>query len=202
MPAPCPSGGMVALPCLPRPERGRVGYSRLVTPGFAFRLQARCGATQARAGVLPTPHGQSETPAFMPVGTQVTVKALLPDDLRAIGPQCVLANTYHLALRPGAERVERLGGIHRFSGWSGPMLTDSGGFQVFSLDALRTVDADGVTFRSHLDGSTLRFTPEAVMRLQEQLGADLVMPLDECTPYPVSHADARQAVIRTQRWAE
>jgi queuine tRNA-ribosyltransferase len=171
-------------------------------PAFRFQLQAVCAKTLARAGRFDTPHGPIDTPAFMPVGTQGTVKALLPADVRATGAQCVLANTYHLAQRPGAEIIARLGGLHRFTGWRGPMLTDSGGFQVFSLDELRTLDDDGVTFRSHLDGRELRLTPERALELQEHLGADIVMQLDECTPYPCSYATAAAAVERTQRWAE
>jgi queuine tRNA-ribosyltransferase len=138
----------------------------------------------------------------MPVGTQGSVKSLPPWDVRASGANCVLGNTYHLALRPGADVVEQLGGLHGLSGWDGPLLTDSGGFQVFSLDALRTLDENGATFRSHLDGRELRFTPEAVVHLQEQLGADLIMPLDECSPFPCTREAAQQAVRRTRAWAE
>lgn len=171
-------------------------------PRFEFRLFATCDTTGARAGVLVTPHGMIETPTFMPVGTQGTVKALLPSDLKATGCQCVLSNAYHLAQRPGAALVERLGGLHRFTGWHGPMLTDSGGFQVFSLGSLRRIDDDGVTFRSPFGGTDARLTPESAMFIQEQLGADVVMQLDECVGYPCSLEDARAAVERTQRWAE
>jgi queuine tRNA-ribosyltransferase len=138
----------------------------------------------------------------MPVGTQATIKGLTPRDLGELGVEIVLANAYHLHLRPGAERIRRLGGLHRFMAWNGPILTDSGGFQVFSLASLREIDDDGVTFRSHLDGSTHRFTPESVMRLEADLGADIVMAFDDCAPYPCSEADALAAADRTVRWAE
>lgn len=155
----------------------------------------------ARTGTLQTDHGAVRTPAFMPVATQATVKGLTPDDLCAVGVEIVLANAYHLHLRPGAGTIRRLGGLHGFMGWNGPILTDSGGFQVFSLAALRQIDDDGVTFRSHLDGSVHCFTPESVMRLETDLGADILMVLDECAPYPVSEAEARVAADRTSRWA-
>jgi queuine tRNA-ribosyltransferase len=164
-----------------------------------FRISARCGA--ARAGVLETPHGPVATPAFMPVGTLGAVKGLLPDQLAAAGAQILLANLYHLALRPGVEVVEALGGLHRFVGWPGPMITDSGGFQVFSLAALRQVDDDGVTFRDHLDGSQHRLTPEIVVELQRRLGVDLAMVLDECPPWPVSRPQAAASLERTLSWA-
>ncbi len=137
----------------------------------------------------------------MPVGTLGSVKSLTPDDLRSTAAQCVLANAYHLSQRPGAETVAALGGLHRFTGWSGPMLTDSGGFQVFSLDGLRTIDDDGVTFQSHRNADTIRLTPRSVVSLQEQLGADIVMPLDECVPYPCPPLAAAAAVTRTLEWA-
>src|SRR5579871_6029701 len=143
---------------------------------FSFSVTARA-APAARAGVLATPRGEILTPVFMPVGTNATVKTVTPDELQQVGAQIILANTYHLSLRPGAETVAALGGIHRFMGWQGPILTDSGGFQVFSLGHLRTLDDEGVTFRSHIDGSTHRFTPESVQALEEQIGADIVMPL-------------------------
>ena len=164
----------------------------------------RPGATDgaARTGVLATGHGTVRTPAFMPVGTQATVKALTPQDLRELGVEILLANAYHLHLRPGAGVVRGQGGLHRFMGWDGPILTDSGGYQVFSLAALREIDADGVTFRSHLDGSSHRFTPESVMRLERDLGADIVMAFDDCAPYPCSEIDAESAADRTARWAE
>ncbi|MGI8854261.1 MAG: tRNA guanosine(34) transglycosylase Tgt [Thermomicrobiales bacterium] len=169
---------------------------------FTFTLDAVDGASQARAGLFTTPHGTIRTPAFMPVGTQATVKALDPGDLRAIGAEIVLANTYHLSLRPTAAIIERAGGLHRFMAWDGPILTDSGGFQVFSLGDRRTVDDDGVTFRSHLDGSLQRFTPESVIALEEAIGADIIMPLDECVALPSDDATTRRALDRTHRWLE
>jgi queuine tRNA-ribosyltransferase len=169
---------------------------------FTFTLDAVDGATQARAGRFRTPRGTIRTPAFMPVGTQATVKALDPEDLRAIGAEIVLANTYHLSLRPGAAIVERAGGLHAFMAWDRPILTDSGGFQVFSLGDRRAVDDDGVTFRSHLDGSLQRFTPESVIAREESLGADIIMPLDECVALPSDHATTRRALDRTHRWLE
>lgn len=155
----------------------------------------------ARTGTLRTGHGAVATPTFMPVGTLASVKGLTPDDLRQIGVQIVLANAYHLHLRPGAEVIRGLGGLHRFMAWDRPILTDSGGFQVFSLGMLREIDDDGVTFRSHLDGSTHRFTPESVMRLEADLGADIVMAFDECAPFPCSGPEARIAAERTASWA-
>ncbi|CAN5796193.1 tRNA guanosine(34) transglycosylase Tgt [soil metagenome] len=161
---------------------------------------ARVGA--ARAGTLSTDHGNVPTPAFMPVGTQATVKGLTPGELAGLGVGIVLANAYHLHLRPGSEVVRRLGGLHSFMGWDGPILTDSGGFQVFSLARLAEIDEDGVTFRSHLDGSLHRFTPERVMEIESALGADVVMAFDDCAPYPCDERFARAAMERTARWAE
>lgn len=159
-------------------------------------------STRARLGRLTLPHGTVETPQFMPVGTNATVKALSPDDIRTTGASIILSNTYHLYLRPGHERIERLGGLHRFMDWDGPILTDSGGFQVVSLSDLRVVDEDGVTFRSHIDGSVHRFTPEIAIRVQEALGADVALAFDQpvfpSSPRPVV-ADATE---RTNRWAE
>jgi queuine tRNA-ribosyltransferase len=159
-------------------------------------------ATGPRAGLLHTPHGDVPTPVFMPVGTQATVKTLTPDELAAIGVPIVLANTYHLYLRPGAEVVARLGGLHKFMGWPRPILTDSGGFQVFSLGHLRRVSDDGVLFKSYVDGSEHFFSPELVMATQELLGADIVMALDECAPPEATPEYAQAAMARTQRWAE
>jgi queuine tRNA-ribosyltransferase len=157
--------------------------------------------SRARAGVFVTPHGDIPMPAFAPVGTQATVKAVSPDELEGAGAKLILSNTYHLYLRPGAEVIARLGGLHSFMGWSHPILTDSGGFQVFSLQGMRRVDEDGVTFRSHLDGSEHRFTPESAVSMQEKLGADIIMCFDECAP-PLDWDYNRQAMERTHRWAE
>jgi queuine tRNA-ribosyltransferase len=155
----------------------------------------------ARRGRLTTPHGVIETPAFMPVGTLGAVKGVTPQELASAGASVMLANLYHLALRPGIDTVERLGGLHRFTGWAGPILTDSGGFQVWSLGGLRTVDAGGVTFRSHLDGSPLRFTPESVVDAQARMGVDVAMMLDECPPWPVEKEAAEASWERTLAWA-
>jgi queuine tRNA-ribosyltransferase len=165
---------------------------------FTFDIDARDG--RARAGRLTTPHGVVETPAFMAVGTLATVKALDPDDLRAMGAQMILANAYHLHLRPGDVVVRQLGGLHRFMAWDGPVLTDSGGFQVFSLATLRTVGEDGVEFRSHIDGSTHCFTPESVMRIERNLGADVIMQFDHVIPGQSDETAARDASERSIRW--
>jgi queuine tRNA-ribosyltransferase len=157
---------------------------------------------RARLGRLTTPHGEVETPQFMPVGTQATVRALTPGDLGAAGAQVILANTYHLSLRPGAERIARLGGLHRFMGWLGPILTDSGGFQVFSLAHLRRVDDDGVTFTSHLDGSVHRLTPERAVEIQELLGSDVAMTFDQLVDPRLPRGEVSDAMERTHRWAE
>jgi queuine tRNA-ribosyltransferase len=160
------------------------------------------GSTRARVGELTLPHGTIETPQFMPVGTNATVKALTPDDLHATGASIILANTYHLYLRPGHERIARLGGLHRFMGWDRPILTDSGGFQVVSLGDLRVVDDDGVTFRSHLDGSIHRFTPEHATAVQEALGSDVAVAFDQPV-YPSSPLEVvADATARTHRWAQ
>ena len=166
---------------------------------FGYTLQARDGA--ARAGMLHTAHGPVPTPTFMPVGTAGTVKAMTADAVRSTGARIVLGNTYHLMLRPGADRVERLGGLHRIMDWPGPILTDSGGFQVMSLAGLRTLDADGVTFRSHIDGSAHRLTPEFATRIQHQLDATITMALDECTPHPSTPEQIRASLDLTTRWA-
>jgi queuine tRNA-ribosyltransferase len=165
----------------------------------AFRVEARAGA--ARAGILETAHGPLETPVFMPVGTQATVKALSSDDLRRLGPRIILGNTYHLALRPGAERIASLGGLHKFMSWSGAILTDSGGFQVFSLRDLSKIDEDGVTFRSHIDGSQQRLTPERAMEIQRLLGSDIAMAFDHCPPSDAPRAAIEDAIARTTAWA-
>ena len=165
----------------------------------AFEVVARDGG--ARAARLETAHGVIETPAFAPVGTLGAVKGVGPLALDDLGASLMLANLYHLALRPGIETVVELGGVHAFTGWDGPILTDSGGFQVFSLSKLRAVDREGVSFRSHLDGSEIRFTPERVARWQAEMGVDIAMMLDECPPWPIEHAEAAAALDRTLGWA-
>ena len=161
------------------------------------------GSTRARLGHLHTPHGDVQTPVFMPVGTNATVKALDPDDLVEVGAQIILCNTYHPYLRPGHERIERLGGLHKFMAWRRPILTDSGGYQVVSLGDFRSVDDDGVTFRSHLDGSTHRFTPELSIAVQEALGSDIAVCLDQpVPPHASSRREVAAAMIRTHSWAE
>src|SRR4051794_14611368 len=167
--------------------------------GIRFEVLARDGG--ARRGRLHTPHGSLETPEFMPVGTQATVKGLTPEMLRQVGSRMVLANTYHLALRPGEGVVEALGGLHRFMGWDGPILTDSGGFQAFSMADRSKLTEEGVRFRSHLDGRLLDLTPERAMAIQESLGADVIMCLDHCPALPASRAEIGDAVGRTIRWA-
>lgn len=165
---------------------------------FSFQLQATDGA--ARAGVFHTLHGPLETPLFAPVGTQATVKAVTPRDLKDIGATLILANTYHLYLRPGDDLIRDMGGLHRFMGWQWPILTDSGGFQVWSLSSINKIDDEGVTFRSHIDGSTHRLTPERSIAIQQNLGADVIMCFDECTD-PHDYQYNRQAAERTHRWA-
>jgi queuine tRNA-ribosyltransferase len=166
---------------------------------FSFAVEAREG--RARAGRLVTPHGEVETPVFMPVGTAGAVKAVLHRDLREVGARILLANTYHLMLRPGDALVARLGGLHGFTGWDGPFLTDSGGYQVFSLAALRRLDEQGVVFRSHLDGSAHLLSPERSMQIQESLGADVAMAFDECPPGDAPREAVAEATARTTRWA-
>ncbi len=166
-----------------------------------FSITHEDRSTRARAASLATPHGKVETPAFMPVGTCGTVKGIAGWELERLGPQMVLANTYHLVLRPGVERLRRLGGIHRLMGWQGPILTDSGGYQVFSLAARRTISEDGVVFRSHIDGSTHTFSPESVVDAQAGFGVDVAMVLDECLPFPAEPSAIAPSVDRTLRWA-
>ena len=166
---------------------------------FAWTADATDGA--ARAGTLHTAHGDVPTPTFMPVGTAATVKAMTADAVRSTGAGIVLGNTYHLMLRPGAERVGKLGGLHRMMDWPGPILTDSGGFQIMSLGKLRTLDEDGVTFRSHLDGTQYRLTPERSMEIQHLLESTITMVLDECTPFPATHAEAAASMEMSMRWA-
>ena len=167
---------------------------------FSFSVEARAG--RARAGRLVTPHGALDTPAFMPVGTAGAVKAVTAGDLREVGARIVLANTYHLMLRPGDELVAELGGLHGFTPWHGPWLTDSGGYQVMSLARLRTLDENGVTFRSHIDGAEHVLTPERSMQVQMNLGADVIMAFDECPSLPAPPAEVAAAAERTTRWAE
>ena len=166
---------------------------------LSFEVLASDG--HARLGRLTTPHGEVETPAFMPVGTLGAVKGVPPDALAAAGASIMLANLYHLALRPGVEVIAELGGLHAFTGWGGPILTDSGGYQVFSLEGRRSIDEGGVTFRSHLDGALLRFTPEGVVEMQGRIGVDVAMMLDECPPWPVTRERAAAAWERTLGWA-
>ena len=165
---------------------------------FSFEIKSRAGS--ARAGVFITPHGPVETPVFTPVGTLATVKALDPDDLTAMGASMILSNAYHLHLRPGDELVREMGGLHEFMQWKGPILTDSGGFQVFSLAGLRKVSEDGVEFQSHIDGSRHFFTPESVMGIERNLGADVVMQFDHVIPGRSDEISARDASERSVRW--
>lgn len=168
---------------------------------YEFKILHRCPTTRARVGKITTPHGTFETPVFMPVGTQGSVKALSPEDLEETGVRIILANTYHLYLRPGHKVIGRLGGLHRFMNWSGPILTDSGGFQVYSLAALREISEEGVTFQSHLDGSRHFIGPEEAMEIQESLGGDIIMALDECVPYPSEYDYVLNSVKLTSLWA-
>jgi len=173
-----------------------------MNPYFKFEILHECAQSGARLGRLTTPHGVIETPCYMPVGTQATVKAMSPRELREIRTQILLSNTYHLYLRPGHELVKEAGGLHKFMGWDGPILTDSGGFQVFSLGDLRKITEEGVEFRSHLDGSKHLFTPERVMEIEAALGADIIMAFDECVPYPADRAYTERSMHRTHRWAK
>lgn len=158
--------------------------------------------TKARYGILHTPHGDFEVPMFMPVGTLATVKTLSPEELVDMGAQVILANTYHLHLRPGEDIVEKAGGVHKFMNYSNAMLTDSGGFQVFSLAKKRDITEEGVTFKSHLNGDKILFTPEKVIEIEEKIGADIIMSFDECIPYPVTYEYAKNSTLRTLRWAK
>jgi queuine tRNA-ribosyltransferase len=184
----------------PKTGAGSTRMLRGMPAPVAFRFRPT-GIGRARLGRLVTPHGTIETPQFMPVGTQATVKSLTPADLSQAGAQVILANAYHLGLRPGAERIARLGGLHRFMGWDGPILTDSGGFQVFSLGHLGTVDEDGMTFTSHLDGSPQRLTPERAIEVQALLGADIAMAFDEPVDPMLPRTTIATAMARTHRWA-
>ena len=171
-----------------------------MTKSISFAVKARDGA--ARTGAITTPRGIVRTPAFMPVGTGATVKAMFPEDVAASGADIILANTYHLMLRPGAERIAKLGGLHKFMHWSGPILTDSGGYQVMSLAKLRRIEEQGVTFQSHVDGATVALTPERAIEVQCLLGADLQMVFDECTPFPATREEAKASLELSLRWAE
>ncbi len=166
-----------------------------------FKVIKKDISSRARLGSLTTPHGDISTPVFMPVGTQATVKAMTPEELREVKAQIILANTYHLYIRPGHELVKRMGGLHRFMNWSGPILTDSGGFQVFSLGELRKIKEDGVTFQSHVDGSYHFISPETSIAIQEALGADVIMCFDDCPPYPSDREHVRKSMEMTTRWA-
>jgi queuine tRNA-ribosyltransferase len=174
-------------------------YGDMTCETFNFRVDARDGA--ARAATITTAHGEVATPAFMPVGTTGTVKAMTSDSIRSTGAAIVLGNTYHLMLRPGADRIARHGGLHRFMDWPGPILTDSGGFQVMSLAKLRKLDADGVTFQSHIDGTTHRLTPARSIEIQRQLDATITMAFDECTSFPATRDEARRSLELSMRWA-
>jgi queuine tRNA-ribosyltransferase len=169
---------------------------------FGFEIIKKDPLTSARLGRIETGHGSFSTPAFLPVGTLGTVKSLTPEDLKEVGAEVILANTYHLYLRPGHETIGRLGGLHRFIHWEGPILTDSGGYQIFSLADLRKISEEGATFQSHLDGSSHFLTPEKVVEIQETLGTDIAMVLDECVPYPSSRDDVRRSIGLTTRWAK
>ena len=169
---------------------------------ISFELKKKCKQTGARYGILHTPHGSFETPAFMPVGTQGSVKAMSPDELREIGTGIILANTYHLFMRPGRSIVKEAGGLHGFMNWNGPILTDSGGYQIFSLSKLRDIKEDGVIFKSHIDGSKHFITPEMAVEIQNDLGADIIMAFDECVPYPCEFDYAKNSTLRTTRWAK
>ena len=168
---------------------------------ITYELLHKDKNSSARRGVIHTPHGDIQTPVFMPVGTQATVKSMTPEELKDIGAQIILSNTYHLYLRPGENIVKETGGLHNFMNWDRPILTDCGGFQVFSLSELRTISEDGVEFRSHLDGSKHLFTPEKVMQIEEDLGADIIMSFDECCPYPSTYEYTKNSMERTTRWA-
>ena len=167
-----------------------------------FQLVHTCSGSQARAGELITPHGTVPTPVFLPVGSQGTVKTLTPVEIKQLGVNMILANTYHLYLRPGIDTIERMGGLHKFMSWDGAILTDSGGYQIFSLAGLRRINDNGVVFRSHIDGSEHLITPESAIQYQESLGADVIMVLDECPAHDVDFEGARSAMVRTHRWAE
>jgi queuine tRNA-ribosyltransferase len=171
-----------------------------MSSSFQFKILAECSHTRARAGVFHTPHGIVETPRFMPVGTMASVKTLTSEHLLAADAQMILANTYHLHLRPGEDLIAGAGGLHKFANWQRPMLTDSGGFQVFSLSKIRKITEDGVTFKSPLDGRTIHISPEKSIAIQNALGADVIMAFDECPPYPATREEVTAATHRTYRW--
>ena len=169
---------------------------------MSISFSVDCKDGFARCGSLLTRHGKIDTPTFMPVGTAATVKAMMPASVKETGAQILLGNTYHLMLRPGASRIKDLGGLQKFMGWDGPILTDSGGYQVMSLSQLRKLDEDGVTFRSHIDGSYHKLTPEKSIEIQQDLGSNITMAFDECTPFPVSEEEAKRSMLLSMRWAE
>ena len=169
---------------------------------FQFDLIKQDSKTSARLGKMITPHGMVHTPAFMPVGTQGTVKSMLPEEIKNCGAEIILGNTYHLYLRPGHETIKKLGGLHRFMNWPDPILTDSGGFQVYSLGAIRKITPDGVMFRSHIDGSKHFLSPQKAIEIQEALGSDIMMCLDECTPYPATLSQTKESLTLTVKWAQ
>jgi len=174
-----------------------------MTQPITYELLHECKQTGARRGVIHTPHGDIQTPVFMPVGTQATVKSMTPEELKEeVKAEIILSNTYHLYLRPGHKLVEEAGGLHKFMRWDRPILTDCGGFQVFSLSELRTITEEGVEFKSHLDGSKHMFTPEKVMEIENSLGADIIMSFDECCPYPSTYEYTKNSMERTTRWAQ
>ena len=177
-------------------------YERKYMYAVRYELIKTCKQTGARLGRLHTPHGVIETPIFMPVGTQATVKAMTPEELKDIGSQIILSNTYHLYMRPGHDLIERAGGLHKFMNWDKPILTDSGGFQVFSLGPLRKIKEEGVEFRSHLDGSKHFLSPEKAIEIQNALGSDIIMAFDECAPYPADRQYVKNSLERTTRWLE
>ena len=169
---------------------------------FSYEVKKVCKQSGARIGVFHTPHGDIETPVFMPVGTQATVKSLSPEELKEVHAQIILSNTYHLYLRPGHEIVKKAGGLHKFMNWDRPILTDSGGFQVFSLSKLRKISDDGVEFRSHISGEQHYITPEKDMEIQHALGSDIMMAFDECTTYGTDYKQSRVAMERTLKWLD
>src|ERR1700726_2580948 len=190
------------MPSFPATKQVNYTVATIASRTMSIEFQVKVQAGSSRAGLVSTPHGEIETPVFMPVGTAASVKGVPQDVLEELGVQILLGNTYHLYLRPGVETVRKLGGLHDFMSWHRAILTDSGGFQVFSLNDLRKVNEEGVTFRSHLDGSSHFFTPESAMEAQIGLGADIIMAFDECTEFPADASRARASMELTLRWAE